>query len=91
MKVSQSSWHFKAWKWMQISDKPLRVPSVCSYLATVLVGAPFLSIVIAMVSPLIVLLWLANKTGIEKRLKGKSFCPFGKVEFEAVSKEGFDA
>jgi len=83
MKVKQSSWHFKTWKWTQDSTKLLPTPTVCSYWGTVLLWIPFFGIVLTIASPVLALLWLANKTGIEARLKGKSFCPFGKVEFEA--------
>lgn len=78
MKVKQSSWHFKAWKWMQ--TPPLKSPSVCGYWSTVFLLFPFACILMALISPIIPLVWLCDK--LEAKFKGKTICPFGKVEIE---------
>ena len=80
MKVKQSSWHFKAWKWAQDPLKPPRTPSVCRYWSTIFIQIPFACILFIAIIPAIPLVWIAEK--LEARFKGKSFCPFGKVEIE---------
>ena len=82
MKVKQSSWHFKAWKFMQDPMKLLSAPSVCSYWGTIFIRIPIGCIVIIAASPVILLVWMIEESGLEAWLKGKSFCPFGKVEIE---------
>lgn len=77
MKVKKTSWHFKAWRWMQEANKPLPVPTVCGYWMAIFVGIPLTGLFLVVIGPLA---WLSDK--LESRFEGKSYCPFGKVEIE---------
>lgn len=77
MTINTDSWHFKAYHWLE--PHPEKPPSVCGYWFTVLVGVPLCSLLFVALCAMIPIIWIGEK--LEEKLKGKSFCPFGRVKF----------
>lgn len=83
MTVQQNSWHAKAFRWMvkESADPQTTEPSVCWYWTTIFIGIPVVGLLCCAFAPVIIpVAWISDK--LEKRFKGKSICPFGKVEFK---------
>ena len=82
MIVSNETWHYKAWRFMQLDH--LSLPdsvTFCNYWSTIIFSLPFFCVLVAVLGPIF---WVADKiaTWLEEFTANKSLCPFGKVEFK---------
>jgi len=75
--VNESSWHCKLYKFAVTSDEFQKGSTVCGYWSVVFVRLPLMLAFMAVLTPFFPIMWALDK--IEAKIKGKTFCPFGKV------------